>query len=91
MSSRKLKRHVFVFNEEDNGGESLCLTTDFMCDEKDSNSVFANQEFSLQSCCNSAAFYLAGSPLTPELLRKLADELEDAKKEALTISLAGLK
>jgi hypothetical protein len=84
MSKKLIERHVFVFNPQDNGGESLSLRTD-ICSNGDPGGIFLNQEISLQSYCNSATFNLAGATLTPELLRKLADELEAAMVKAIGI------
>ena len=78
MTDKKLHRHVFCFNEEDNGGEAVMLTTDFFANG-DPGVVYMNQEFELQSYCNSASITLCGAQLTPELLRKLADELVEAR------------
>ena len=44
----------------------------------DVDGVYMNQELTLQSYCNSASFNLSGTTLTPENLRKLANELESA-------------
>lgn len=76
-------RHVFVFNPKDNSGESLSLVTEFFdngdCTE---DSIYTNQTLSLQSYCNSALFSLLGASLTPENLRRLANELESAMIKA---------
>lgn len=61
--------HTFVFNENNNSGESLSLTTKL-------NENGMHQSLSLMSYSNSASFDLAGASFTPEKLRKLADELE---------------
>ncbi len=76
-------RHVFVFNPKANGGESVCLVTDFI-DNGDSSkdSIYTSQTLSLQSYCNSAQFTLMGASLTPENLRQLANELESAMIKA---------
>lgn len=74
MSAKKLATHAFSFNPRDNGDEQLILTTEYF--DNDDGGVFTNQELSLQSCCNSASFELVGAQITPQNLRKLADELE---------------
>ena len=79
MSDPLLKRHVFCFNKNDNGGESLVLCTDIYGNGDD---IYYNQNFGLQSYCNSANFNLIGASLKPELLRRLANELESAELEA---------
>lgn len=68
-------RHVFSFDERDNGGEHLSLITDVEVDER--GKVNLNQELVLHSYCNSASFNLSGAVMTPELLRKLANELDE--------------
>lgn len=84
MAEKKLHRHVFCFDEKNRGGEALLLTTEFI-DNGDNaeNSIFLNQQLTLHSYCNSATFNLCGTPLTPEVLRKLANELEIAKIQAM--------
>ena len=74
------KKHSFIFNPEDKGGELLILTTTFVVDENDPAKATISQELKLQSYYNSASFDLYGM-MTPEKLRKLASELEKAKME----------
>ena len=76
-----LKRNVFVFNPENNGGEFLTLMTEYFGYTDGEREVYAIQELSLQSYGNSASFTLNGL-LTPDNLRKLAETLEKAQKEA---------
>jgi hypothetical protein len=76
-----LKKHLFVFNDHDNGGEALTLQTTFIANG-DPGEVYTNQVLQLQSYGNAAAFNLFGAALTPEMLRKLAAELEAAQAEA---------
>jgi hypothetical protein len=85
MKNESIHRHVFVFNPQDNGGESLSLITDFI-DNGDGPEagIFTNQELGLQSYCNSASLQLMGASFTPENLRKLANELESAWIQAKT-------
>jgi hypothetical protein len=66
--------HNFVFNEEDNGGEALELTTYKHTDTRYNESFFT-QELTLHSYGNSATFKFSAF-MTPEKLRKLADALE---------------
>lgn len=85
---RSLHREVYVFNAEDNGGESLTLTTDYF-DNGDAahglpDGIFTNQKLTLMSYGNSASFELYGTALTPENLRELADILENGEKLALS-------
>lgn len=72
--------HCFVFNPEANSGESLTLTTSYY--EDGPKKLVSSQQLALGSYCNSASFDLMGAQLTPENLRKLADELEAAEKKA---------
>jgi hypothetical protein len=77
MTNAQVHKHVFCFNPKDNGGESLSLTTEFF-DNGDHKEPYMNQTLTLQSYLNSASFELIGAALTPEVLRKLANELESA-------------
>ena len=77
---RPIGRHTFLFNSHDNGGEALILSTVFFADEFDE--IYTSQEFSLQSYRNSASFTLMGAPITSDLLRELANEL-DKKRSTL--------
>jgi hypothetical protein len=83
MPDIKLTTHRFVFNEQNNSGEGLSLRTDFY-HNGDPGGIYTNQTLKLQSYCNSAQFELVGASITPELLRKLADQLELARQEALS-------
>jgi hypothetical protein len=74
-----LSEHFYTINPEDNGGECLMLTTQFVATgdpiTKDTG-VFLNQQLTLQSYCNDASIGLFGTALTPEKLRELANQLE---------------
>lgn len=74
---KEIGRICFVFNEKDNGGESLSLNTK-LYHNGEPGGVYVNQELTLQSYCNCATFTLVGTTFTPENLRKLANELEQA-------------
>ena len=74
--------HNFVFNNEDNGGESLSLKTLFIANG-DPGEVWTQQTLMLHSYCNSVQLNLFTALFTPERLRKLADELEAAEKSAI--------
>lgn len=73
---KHLGQHVFVFNEEDNGGEQVILITDFY-DNGDGvfSGLYLIQEIVMASYCNSATLNLS-IEITPEKLRKLADEID---------------
>lgn len=76
-----IARHVFCFNSQDNGGESLNLTTSIFANG-DPGGIFMTQELTLQSYCNAATFCLHGTMISPELLRRLANELDEAMVKA---------
>ena len=80
-----LRKHVFTFNKEDNGGESLILYTE-MYANGEPDGVYYNQELTLSSYSNCATFNLLGAPLTPDLLRELANQLEKVELEAKAIT-----
>jgi hypothetical protein len=71
---KMLGKHVFVFNSRDNSGEALMLATEIYTN---GDNIYLQQELTLQSYCNSASFQLTGSPMTPDKLRELADQLEE--------------
>ena len=72
MDSR-IGRHVFSFNPKENSGEQFTLTTDILKTKE--GSFYTNHEITLQSYGNQSTFKLV-CEITPETLRKLADELE---------------
>jgi hypothetical protein len=82
MSTPKLlKTHRYCFNPQDNGGESLVLETDFYDNGDDPpDNVFTNQRLTLSSYSNEMQLRLFGFEITPDMLRKLATELETVKK-----------
>jgi len=75
-NDKLLAIHVFDFDPKNNGGESLTLST-YIYSNGDPNGSYWNQTLTLQSYCNSASFNLCGTNLTPNMLRKLADELDE--------------
>lgn len=75
-----LGRHIFTFNPEDNGGESLSLETEIF--DNGDGEIVTNQSINLQSYCNSAAIELHGAQITPDTLRQCANELEKALNKA---------
>jgi hypothetical protein len=73
--------HVFCFNPEDNGGEAVCLKTRFHENgDNNENSIWLEQELSLQSYAHSAG--ISAGVFTPKMLRKLANELDEAMIQA---------
>ena len=88
MDYKEVARHVYCFNEEDNGGEQLILTT-IVYDDK-VGGIFFNQELTLGSYCNSASFNLTGAQITPKLLRELANQLEEVEQKYYISKVAGI-
>lgn len=88
IRDKVLLRKCFVFNDKDNGGESLSLTTTYIDNGDDvtekCDGIYINQELTLQSYSNSATFNLCGAFLTPENLRELANELDKARNIAVS-------
>ena len=84
MSEKEITRHAFDFAPQVNGGETITLLTKVfqVGDHDDERNVV--QELTLSSYCNSASFNLAGILLTPTVLRKLADELDEFKSKTNT-------
>ena len=78
-----VKTHNFVFNPLDNGGEQLVLTTEFHANGDyvtDDTGIYATHKLRLNSYSNAVTLSLDGH-LTPQNLRKLADELEAIRKQ----------
>ncbi len=76
MKDKQLSQHIFNLSPKENGGEGLTLSTVFY-HNGDPDGIYVNQELTLQSYGNSATFNLCGSPLLPDMLRKLANQLDD--------------
>jgi hypothetical protein len=76
----KVKTHTFVPNPSLNGGEQILLNTDIYLNSE--GKAYLNQSWHLYSYTNSVELNISGSILTPEILRRLADELETAIKTA---------
>jgi hypothetical protein len=76
MDSIFLGRHVYCFNPDDNGGESLILSTEFMSNGDEEEGYYLYQELSLESYSNGATLHLSNSMLTPKKLRDLANKME---------------
>jgi len=80
MKDKLINTHRFCFNSWDNSGEQLILTTEIYDNGDTENNLYYNQKIKLQSYCNEATFSLYGVSLTPDILRKLADELEEVTR-----------
>lgn len=75
-----LAGHIFTFNPDSNGGESLTLYTRYT-EEYDEEKEFSTvQTLTLSSYENSASFRV-GKLFNPTNLRKLADELEEIERK----------
>lgn len=71
----KTPRHYFIFNKNGNGGEQLSLETTF-------EDGYMIQQLSLQSYgCNASICF--SDLMTPDILRKLANELDEIKSKNL--------
>ena len=70
------RKHTFVFNSHNNSGEYLCLLTEYFADG-DLGDVFNNQTLSLFCSNSGASLDLSGIPITPKLLRELANQLDE--------------
>ena len=82
--SEIIGKHEFVVNKKDNGGESVTISTEIHDNGDKTNNIWLSQTITLMSYCNSASFTLCGSPLTPEILRELANELDKTIATAQT-------
>ena len=80
---KELKKHVFIFNPKDNGGEQLILVTKFM---EDGERILTEQSLNLQSYCNCASFELVGTQLKAKNLRQLANELDEVSNKVVVDS-----
>lgn len=78
-----VRKHLFSLNPNDNGGENVSIETKFFDNGDDKDNIYLNTEIS--SICygtSTTNLLLAGSAtLTPEKLRKLADEIEEVLNE----------
>jgi cell division protein ZapA (FtsZ GTPase activity inhibitor) len=84
VPNQLLGKHCFCFNGHDNGGESFGLETKVW---NKSGMLYKEQEFSLNSYCNSSQFKLNGETITTDSLRQLANELD--KKATTLVGKAG--
>ncbi len=71
-----LTRHTFIFNKQDNGGEQLAFVSEVYDQGEGPTSIYLTQKIILNSYCNEVVIKLNGFTITPDLLRQLADELE---------------
>ncbi len=77
--------HNFNLTPQGNGGEALVLNTVFYANGDkitETEGVVVNQVLTLQSYGKSAWFNLYTGCLTPAMLRKCADQLEQAEIRA---------
>lgn len=84
MDEKFIGKHVFCFNPDENGGESVTLTTTLIHNGDHKHvidEITFQQELTLMSYGNSATFNLFC--MTPDRLRLLANELEIVTNKAL--------
>ncbi len=82
---KAIHTHAFCFNPEVNGGESITFTTQFVPnDHKDDIDLY--QKITLMSGGNEASIHV--SHITPNKLRQLASEIEEAQVVAKIASLS---
>lgn len=86
IPNQLLGRHYFCFNSHDNGGESFGLETKVW---NKSGMLYTEQEFSLNSYCNSCQFKLNGETITNNQLRQLANELDKSRAALVNKKTAG--
>lgn len=72
------KTLVHTVNPTDTGGEHITITTKVYKNED--GSKYTEQVIGLESYCNSVSMHLHGAQITPQFLRKMADDLEKALK-----------
>lgn len=72
MRQKLVEVHVFCFNPHQNGGESFILSSKIIDDGDDE--PLLEQQLILNSYGNSTTLNIPN--LTPQILRQLADELE---------------
>ena len=75
QNSELVSCHKFDFNLSSLSDENVWITTEFRANG-DPGCIFVNQIIQMQSNCNDVQLTLRTHCLTPERLRKLADELE---------------
>lgn len=84
---KSLLKHSFNLSPKERGNESLTITTEFVDNgDRNGKSIYTNQTLTLQSYYNSASFNLNGIQITPEILRKLANELDEARTKAMFVA-----
>jgi hypothetical protein len=76
-NTKFLGQHIFNFAPNVNSGETLILNTKIY--QRDIGNFYTTQDLTLHSYCNRATFHLLNINITPEILRKLANELEDTE------------
>ena len=72
--------HISPLNPADNSGESLILVTNYHYSGL-KEKYFVNQELRLESYGTQASIKLGKIHITPRLLRRLADQMEQAEEK----------
>ena len=76
----KLDKHIFNFGNKNSGGEIMLTSEIYDNGDKDENSIYLIQNLTLHSCGDSATLNI--SCFTPDILRKLANELDERISKA---------
>ncbi len=81
-------KKILVFNVDPtiNGGESIYISSELHYngdDKTEKTSYWLSQEIILRSYGNSASLNLSTAILSPEILRKMANQLEEFIKTAI--------
>ena len=76
--SKEVGKLIFTVTPRSNGGEEISITTRFFHNgdpdvEGKSDNIFLNTEIEMQSYGNATTMTLCGNPLTPDILRDLAN------------------
>ena len=84
MSTKRLKRHSFVVNPQDNGGEQMIVTTDYY-DNGDGGraGLYVDQTITLHSYGNVTTFRLTTAAFTLDVLRRFVKELTSVERDAV--------
>lgn len=76
VDNQLFKTFVHTVNPKDNGGEHITITTNVYKNED--GSKYTDHVIGLESYCNSVSLNLCGAQITPQFLRKMAEDLEQA-------------
>jgi len=77
MQEKLLHTEKFVISPKESGGEALIFITEYY--DNGDKEIFTNQRIVLHSYCNNATINLYGIQITSDILRELANKLDEAK------------